>query len=282
MAVALHPLPASVEEVRSPEQFTYPFCYEPHPLCVAAADEVRQYLSLRPEWHEELQKGKMFGVLVVEGNRFLAAFSGTLDGKTQHEYFVPPVFDLMAPGCHFQEEEAAISSINKQIDIIPLQPSPLRTQMEEELAAFKMQMQQSKVERDALRKSISLDEMGEIEQSLIRQSQFQKAEYRRLKQSWEQRVYADEAPLREQQKQVERLQKERHDRSVTLQQWLFRQFVFLNALGETKSLPDLFHPDTPPVPGNAVRRDFFRPLIRKDCARFVWPSFGWGLLLLKK
>lgn len=246
MAVALHPLPASVEEVRSPEQFTYPFCYEPHPLCVAAADEVRQYLSLRPEWHEELQKGKMFGVLVVEGNRFLAAFSGTLDGKTQHEYFVPPVFDLMAPGCHFQEEEAAISSINKQIDIIPLQPSPLRTQMEEELAAFKMQMQQSKVERDALRKSISLDEMGEIEQSLIRQSQFQKAEYRRLKQSWEQRVYADEAPLREQQKQVERLQKERHDRSVTLQQWLFRQFVFLNALGETKSLPDLFHPDTPP------------------------------------
>ena len=97
MAVTLHPLPAYVKDVAAPKQFTYPFCYEPHPLCVAAANELRQYLSLHPEWHEELSKGKMFGVLVVEGG-FLAAFSGTLNGKTQHEYFVPPVFDLMAPG----------------------------------------------------------------------------------------------------------------------------------------------------------------------------------------
>ena len=246
MAVTLHPLPGSVGEIPAPEQFTYPFCYEPHPLCVAAADEVRRYLSQHPEWRDELQKGKMFGVLVVEGNMFLAAFSGTLDGKTQHEYFVPPVFDLMAPGCYFQEEEAAISDINRRIEAIPLQPSPLRTQMAEELAAFKKQMQQSKAERDALRKSISLDEMGENEQKLIRQSQFQKAEYRRLKQAWEQRIFADEAPLREQQKQVEQLQKERHERSVALQQWLFRQFVFLNALGETQALPELFAPATPP------------------------------------
>lgn len=246
MAVALHPLPQSVQAVHPPELFTYPFCYEPHPLCIAAADEVRHYLSLHPEWYDELQKGKMFGVLVVEENKFLAAFSGTLDGRTQHDYFVPPVFDLMAPGCYFQDEEAAISDINRRIAAISLQPSPLRTQMEEELAAFKKQMQQSKAERDALRKSISPDEMGENEQKLIRQSQHQKAEYRRLKQSWEQRVYADEAPLRERQQTVERLKQERHERSAALQQWLFQQFVFLNALGETRTLPELFAPATPP------------------------------------
>ena len=147
MAIALHPLPASTQQTPPPEQFTYPFCYEPHPLCIAAAAEVRRYLAQHPEWHDELQRGKMFGVLIVaplqtspskgrlsnvlplerglsnvlplEGElervSFLAAFSGTLDGKTQHEYFVPPVFDLMAPGCYFQEEEAAISDINRQI-----------------------------------------------------------------------------------------------------------------------------------------------------------------------
>ena len=267
MAVTLHPLPQSVQAVLPPEQFTYPFCYEPHPLCIAAADEVRHYLSQHPEWHEELQRGKMFGVLIadppqpsfkgresspikgkLEGGRFLAAFSGTLDGKTQHEYFVPPVFDLMAPGCYFQEEEAAISDINRQIAAISLQPSPLRSIMEQELNAYKEFMKRSKAERDALRQDSSSIK-GELERvcgHLIRQSQFEKAEYRRLKQAWEQRVFADEAPLRERQKQVEQLQKERHERSIALQQWLFRQFVFLNALGEEKALPELFAPAIPP------------------------------------
>ena len=255
MAVAIHLLPVSTKEVRAPKQFTYPFCYEPHPLCIAAADEVKHYLSQHPEWHEELQRGKMLGVLIVKlpssseeemgAWAFLAAFSGTLDGKTQHEYFVPPVFDLMAPGCYFQEEEAAISDINHRIEAIPLQPSPLRTQMEAELAAFKEKMQQSKAKRDAVRRDSS--PLGEDGRGLlIRQSQFEKAEYRRLKQAWEQRIFADEAPLRERQKQVEQLQKERHERSIALQQWLFRQFVFLNALGEEKALPELFAPACPP------------------------------------
>ena len=265
MAVALHPLPARVLGVSPPNQFTYPFCYEPHPLCVAVAEEVRRHLDQHPEWHDELQRGKMFGVLIVKlpssseeikppssgggwRGAFLAAFSGTLDGKTQHEYFVSPVFDLMAPGCHFQEEEAAISAINRQIEALrgTLHPSPLRAEMEAELAAFRQQMQESKAKRDAVRRQLSVDDLSEWEPQLIRESQHQKAEYRRLKQAWEQRIAADEAPLREAQQQMEHLQQERHQRSVALQQWLFRQFVFLNALGEEKALPELFQPAIPP------------------------------------
>ena len=271
MAVTVHPL--SVKEVSVPKQFTYPFCYEPHPLCVAAADEVRRYLAQHPEWHDELQRGKMFGVLIVDPSKsplkgetsypvsspfkrelervslsFLAAFSGTLDGKTQHEYFVPPVFDLMAPGCYFQEEEAAISCINRQIEALQstLQPSPLREKMSEELSAYREQMRQHKAERDVLRQNAShLKEEGREEQ-LVRQSQFEKAEYRRLKLSWEERIAADEVSLREAQHQIELLQQERHERSIALQQWLFQQFVFLNALGDEKALPDLFRPAIPP------------------------------------
>ena len=258
MAVTLHHLPASVKEVQLPEQFTFPFCYEPHPLCVAAADEVRRYLSQHPEWHEELQRGKMFGVLIVKKLNvqcsmfndlgFLAAFSGTLDGKTQHDYFVPPVFDLMAPGCYFQDEETAISHINRQIEALQdsLQPSPLREKMQEELSAYRELMRQHKAERDAQRRQCS-SPLGEDEKGLlVRQSQFEKAEYRRMKLSWEERIAEDEAQLRETQRQIESLQQERHERSVALQQWLFRQFVFLNAKGEEKSLPELFHPAIPP------------------------------------
>ena len=255
MAVALHPLPDCAQAVCPPEQFTYPFCYEPHPLCIAAADEVRRYLNQHPEWHDELQRGKMFGVLVVK-RAFLAAFSGTLNGKTQHEFFVPPVFDLMAPGCYFQEEEAAISKINRQIEALQSfsvetrcdvsTPHLLRQKMEAELTAYKKQMQQSKAERDALRQRLSPDEMAKYELQLIRESQFQKAEYRRLKQAWQERIFAVEAPLRERQEQVRLLQNERHQRSIALQQWLFQQFTFLNALGEEKALLELFHPAVPP------------------------------------
>ena len=251
MAVTLHPLPPGGGwEGAAPKQFTYPFCYEPHPLCIAAANVVRRYLDQHPEWHDELQRGKMFGVLIVkppssggglEGG-FLSAFSGTLGGKTQHDYFVPPVFDLMAPGCYFQEEEAAISDINHRIIQLSKLKTPndtLRAKMQAELAAYKQLMQQHKAERDAQRHRLPADD-------LIKQSQFEKAEYRRQKQAWEQRILAAEAPLREKQKQIEELQRERHERSIALQQWLFRQFVFLNALGEEKALPELFHPAVPP------------------------------------
>ena len=250
MAVTFHALPNSVIEVLPPEQFTYPFCYEPHPLCVAAANEVRQYVEEQKEWSDEVSKGKMFGVLVArKGDEmgFLAAFSGTLNGKTQHSYFVPPVFDLMAPGCYFQQEEAAISAINRQIEALPLQPSPLRKQMEEELSACRKRMQQSKAKRDYLRQTLSEEALKEQESLLIRESQHEKAEFRRLKKMWEERVFADEAPLRERQKQVQQLQQERHERSIALQKWLFTKFTFLNALGEEMSLLDLFYPSIPPA-----------------------------------
>ena len=273
MAVTIHPLPPRVLTTNAPKQFTFPFCYEPHPLCVAAANEVQHYISQRKEWHDELQKGKMLGVLIVDPSKsplkgetsysvsspfkgelervslsFLAAFSGTLDGKTQHEYFVPPVFDLMSPGCYFQEEEAAISDINRRIAHLEssLSPSPLRAKMDEELAAYREFMRQSKAMRDAQRESISVDELGKNKQNLIKESQHQRAEYRRLRQAWEQRVFDDEAHLREQQAEIAQLQQERHERSNALQQWLFRQFTFLNARGEEKSLLNLFSPAIPP------------------------------------
>ena len=69
MAVTVHPLPPRVQTTNAPKQFTFPFCYEPHPLCVAAANEVRRYISQRKEWREELQKGKMLGVLIVDPSK---------------------------------------------------------------------------------------------------------------------------------------------------------------------------------------------------------------------
>lgn len=40
--------------------------YEPHPLCIQACREVQEMLARRKDWQEEIARGKMFGVLIVE------------------------------------------------------------------------------------------------------------------------------------------------------------------------------------------------------------------------
>ena len=104
----MHCFKNSTENIPHPEQFTFPFYYTPHPLCKLAAQEVQDYLLSRSEWHEELQKGKMFGVLIVRNPKdeigYLAAFSGNLAGSNSHSFFVPPVYDLLNPDGYFKEE----------------------------------------------------------------------------------------------------------------------------------------------------------------------------------
>ena len=95
----IHPLNS---DIPLPERFTYPFCYEPHPLCLLAAEEVKQEIArINPS------EGKMFGVLVVEGG-FLAAYSGLLEGRNDWPYFVPPVFDAQQPDGYFKTQEREI------------------------------------------------------------------------------------------------------------------------------------------------------------------------------
>lgn len=100
----LHPLHT---DIAKPERFTWPFCYEPHPLCLLACDEVKQEIArINPA------EGKMFGVLVVEtsddGVGFLAAYSGLLEGRNDWEFFVPPVFDAQQPDGYFKKREREI------------------------------------------------------------------------------------------------------------------------------------------------------------------------------
>ena len=116
----LHLLDSHLEP---PQRFTYPFCYEPHPLCQLAAKEVQAYIATHPEIREDADQGKMFGVLVVEQDilgsprdprkscGFLAAYSGLLAGRNDWEYFVPPVYDAQQPDGHFKTIEREISRL---------------------------------------------------------------------------------------------------------------------------------------------------------------------------
>ena len=109
----IHPLHNTTSE--RPQRFTYPFCYEPHPLCRAAATEVQQYIAEHEEIRSDADRGKMFGVLVVDstdGLAFLAAYSGLLAGRNDWPYFVPPIYDAQQPDGHFKTTEHEISLIS--------------------------------------------------------------------------------------------------------------------------------------------------------------------------
>ena len=114
----VHPLES---RIAPPERFTYPFAYEPHPLCQLAAKAVQEYIASHEEIREDAERGKMFGVMVVEIPRgepsdavgFLAAYSGLLAGRNDWTYFVPPVYDAQQPDGYFKQQEREISRISR-------------------------------------------------------------------------------------------------------------------------------------------------------------------------
>lgn len=263
----IHFFKKPVSHLALPEKFTYPFHYTPHPLCVLAAEEVKEYIASRKEWQEELASGKMFGVLIVQTDNgitnneenqigYLAAFSGNLAGKNLHPYFVPPVYDLLQPEGFFKIEEEQISAINIRIRELENSSSYLDSkekwkieteQAKAVLNQAKAELKMAKEAREIRRQSSP--ELSEEEQaSLIRESQYQKAEYKRLEKEWKKRLEELETEVRHFDIEIERLKTERKERSAALQRKLFEQFRMLNAQGEVKDLYTIFEQTVQKVP----------------------------------
>lgn len=251
----IHFFKQNIEGISLPEKFTFPFHYTPHPLTRIAAGEVRSYLSTRLDWQDEIGKGKMFGVLIVKTSDasigYLAAFSGNLASSNMHDFFVPPVYDLLNPDGYFRKEESEISALNRRISDISRSVSYLMAKKEQEeikiqasssLASAKEELKRGKKERDEKRANSNLS--PEELDAMIRESQFQKAEYKRLENSWKERLNEVEQKVKAFDTEILQLKQERKTRSAALQLWLFKQFDMLNAKGEHKDLCEIFK-DTP-------------------------------------
>ncbi len=263
----IHFFKKPVSHFALPEKFTYPFHYTPHPLCVLAAEEVKEYIASRKEWQEELASGKMFGVLIVQTDNgitnneenqigYLAAFSGNLAGKNLHPYFVPPVYDLLQPEGFFKIEEEQISAINIRIRELENSSSYLdskekwKIETEQAKAVLNQAKAELKIAKEAreIRRQSSPELSEEEQASLIRESQYQKAEYKRLEKEWKKRLEELETEVRHFDIEIERLKTERKERSAALQRKLFEQFRMLNAQGEVKDLYTIFEQTVQKVP----------------------------------
>lgn len=285
-----HSFQTSIAGIELPRLFTYPFHYTPHPLCVMAAGEVQAYINKQIRWKEELDKGKMFGVLIVRTSNgqtgYLAAFSGNLCGSNSHSFFVPPVYDLLKPDGFFKIEEEQISAINHQIGQLQNCDRYLELQqkMERETASSQQALSEARKVLKAAkekREQRRLHRPNENEQAaMIRESQYQKAEFKRLERYWKEQISEIKTELESFSSQIEALKAERRNRSAALQQKLFQQFNFLNAKGETKNLCAIFEETvqkTPPAgAGECAAPKLLQYAYLSGLSPIAMAEFWWG------
>ena len=258
---------------------------------------MQAYLGLQEAWKEELAQGKMFGVLVVrtqEGETgYLAAFSGILAGSNVHPFFVPPVYDLLQPQGFFKIEEEQISQINTRIGLLEedeeykrqmQQLAALRQTAQETLEEAKRQMKRAKEKREERRREAALPNgapmMSEEENALIRESQFQKAEYKRMERAWKERIAPLQQTISDYEADIQALKSERKQRSATLQQKLFEQFKMLNYRGEVKTLCDIFgqtvHKTPPAGAGECAAPKLLQQAYLHGWKPIAIAEFWWG------
>lgn len=235
-----------------PSRMNNPLNYTPHPLCVMAAEEVRRMVRENAVMSSETRKsGKMFGVLVVEtpdGNTgYLAAYSGQIAGRSNWDGFVPAVFDYLQDGGYFKTCEAEITAINKQVRLMETSEERRRllTHLDETIAkaaseeqAYKTLMHESKARRDNER--VAGGVTPEREAEMTRESQFQKAELRRMRKRNADTIAMAREACHCYDTSISLLKQKRRTMSDRLQEWLFHHFVMLNKDGDSRSLTDIF------------------------------------------
>lgn len=309
-ANCFHSFHQPADQFTLPEKFTFPFCYEPHPLCELAAEQLQLHLSTQQEWQHNfgLERetdgaiGKMFGVLVVRNARgelgYLAAFSGKLADSNTLPGFVPPVFDMLAEDSFFLPEQAGINRINQRIEALESRPEIPQMQQklesalsehEQRLEAVRADMAAGRKRRKAERALLEKQRWdGTIEEPdyqhrmalLGQQSVAEKRKLKQLKEHGEAEITAIRSGLMQLQGPVDRLREERKARSKALQQKLFAQYRFLNRFGEEKDLAELFSNTVNRIPpagaGECAAPKLLQYAFMHDMQPLAMAEFWWG------
>lgn len=284
-----------------PDKFTFPFYYEPHPLCVLAAQELQEHLLTQTEWQHnfgltgdlETAIGKMFGVLLVQNRKgelgYLAAFSGKLADSNNWSYFVPPVFDMLSESSFYQQQQATINQLNEFIRQLESNPKIQHHQhtLDTEIA---LSHEHIKAHRDAMiegrkhrkqqrqqgEKQLSAKGYELLCRQLANESIIQKKQLELLTQHWDDRINAVKQALASFIEPIEAIKNQRKALSASLQKELFEQYRFLNSSGEFKSISDLFGETPPAGAGECAAPKLLHYAFLHNLKPLAMAEFWWG------
>jgi len=284
-----------------PEKLNYPFNYTPHDWAIQAADELKYYLSFSDEIQHDFKQeqeyegtvsGKMFGVLVCESLKgeigFLAGFSGKLGDRTIYDYFVPPVFDILAPDGFFLAEVEAINRINAELreletdEKLPQQKQFILNKIqaiEKEIENQRNVLKTSKEQRDRYRLTLQDSQQKELEE-LNRQSATEHIQFKRFKKEKNVEIEALRSQLQQLTNLIETKKEQRAQLSGQLQLKIFQEFRFLNAKGEEKDLDQLFTQTLgvfqPAGAGECAAPKLFQYAYKNNLKPLALAEFWWG------
>ncbi len=278
-----------------PKQFTYPFHYEAHPICIKVAKELQHKIE---EWQcPHSEQGKMYGVLIVKNQEgqlgSLWAYSGNPCKNLRTEYFVPTIFDVLSPDNFFKTGENELNRINEKIDY--LERAGKLNAIKEEMAKQKIQMeeaiskQQNKnriqkekrfLQRKEAKETLSEKEYQTLEAKLSHESQQDKRLLKQVKTTSQTLYDNTQKSIDKLQQDIDDLKKERHQKSIALQQRIFEQYQMLNAHGETKNLLDIFtdfNSSQPPAgSGDCAAPRLLQYAYRHQMQPLAMAEFWWG------
>ena len=300
----------SIDEYTLPQKFTFPFYYDPHPLCLLAVKELQHHLETQTQWqhnfglvgtcepsHAESAVGKMFGILLVQNAQgeigYLSAFSGKVAAQNHLPKFVPPVFDMFAQDGSLVEGQLVINQINAQIEHLERNPEisefSLLLAAEENAANVKIEAHRKhiiagrkdrKAQRVLAENRLSSADFVQLETKLSQESIDDKNQLRDLKLYWDDRIKGAKQKLTQLTDEITLLKNKRKTLSNNLQQKLFKQYQFLNAQGDKKSLGDIFsdtvHPAPPAGSGECAAPKLLHYAFKWQMKPLALAEFWWG------
>jgi len=299
------PFKDSISSYTLPNHFTFPFYYQPHPLCLLAAKELQHHLQTQKDWthnfgitgNKAAAIGKMFGVLLVQNKDneigYLAAFSGKLADKNHLPKFVPPVFDMLAEDGFYMQEQLKINQISDLISRLGKNPQiavlERLLKSEVESSTLKINHHRAKmIEGRKIRKArrvaaeitLNTHDFLKLKDQLAKESIKHKNQLRDLNSHCNESIQKAEEKLIQFTAELSTLKSQRKQRSAALQQKLFEQYRFLNSQGTLKNLCDIFKQTaqlTPPAgAGECAAPKLLHYAFKSQMKPLAMAEFWWG------
>jgi len=292
----------TIEAYVLPERFTFPFCYDPHPLCLLASKELQQQLTESSYYQQAFTRtGKMFGVLIVENAAgevgYLSAYSGKLitdeSSAQQVINFVPPVFDIEAGTDSFQAEISIINRLNAELEVLLANPlideyqqalDVKIIQQDKQLDAHRKQMAANKKlrknQRSHAMSQLSGDDLAQCLKQLAQDSIDGKNQLRDLKAYWQHLIVQAQQNLNSLTDEINEIKKKRKQLSTKLQKQLFKQYRLLNSAGVEKDLIELFQNLPYHIPpagtGDCAAPKLLQYAFKQNMKPLAMAEFWWG------